>query len=66
MCLKGKVTLIYNSDEKEQLSTGDTVLLPAEIKKVQLIPEGETKLLEIYIDGLPGRGNLDAILDKIF
>jgi mannose-6-phosphate isomerase len=65
MCLKGKITLVHNSDEKEHLSTGDTVLLPAEIKKVQLIPEGEAKLLEIYIDGLPGRGNLDAILDKI-
>jgi len=66
MCLKGKITLVHNSDEKEQLNTGDTVLLPAEIKKVQLIPDGEAKLLEIYIDGLPGRENLDAILDKIF
>jgi len=66
MCLQGKITLVYNTDEKELLITGDTVLLPAEIKKVQLIPDGETKLLEIYIDGLPGRGNLDAILDKIF
>jgi mannose-6-phosphate isomerase len=66
MCLKGKITLGYNTDEKEQLDTGDTVLLPAEIKKVQLLPEGEAKLLEIYIDGLPGSGNLDAILDKIF
>jgi mannose-6-phosphate isomerase len=66
MCLKGKITLIYNSDEKEELNTGETVLLPAEIKKVQLIPEHDAKLLEIYIDGLPGSGNLDTILDKIF
>lgn len=66
MCLKGKITIVYNSDEKEQLVTGDTVLIPAEIKKVQLIPEGESKLLEIYIDGLPGTGNPDSILDKIF
>ncbi len=65
MCLEGKITLVYNSDEKEQLNMGDTVLLPAEIKKVQLIPYTEAKLLEIYIDGLPGKGNLDAILDKI-
>jgi mannose-6-phosphate isomerase len=65
MCLKGKITLVHQSNEKELLTTGDTVLLPAEIKKVQLIPEGEAKILEIYIDGLPGRGNLDAILDKI-
>jgi mannose-6-phosphate isomerase len=66
MCLKGKITLLHNSDEKEVLITGDTVLLPAEIKKVQLIPDGESKLLEIYIDGLPAKGNLDSILDKIF
>ncbi len=66
MCLKGKVTLVHNTDEKEQMVTGDTILLPAEIKKVQLIPEGETNLLEIYIEGLPAKGNLDAILDKIF
>jgi mannose-6-phosphate isomerase len=66
MCLKGKITLMYNSDQTEQLATGETVLLPAEIKKVQLIPEGEANLLEIYIDGMPSTGNLDAILDKIF
>lgn len=66
MCLYGKVTLVHNTDEKEQMNTGDTVLLPAEIKKIQLIPDGEAKLLEIYIDGLPGNGSLDALLDKIF
>jgi mannose-6-phosphate isomerase len=66
MCIKGKINLVCHSGVKEQMSKGDTVLLPAEIKKVQLIPEGETRLLEIYIDGLPGTGNLDAILDKIF
>ncbi len=66
MCIKGKITINYNTNDKEQLNTGDTILLPAEIKKVKLMPEGETKLLEIYIDGLPARGNLDAILDKIF
>jgi mannose-6-phosphate isomerase len=66
MCIKGKITINYNTNDKEQVNSGETVLLPAEIKKVQLIPEGETQLLEIYIDGLPARGNLDAILDKIF
>jgi mannose-6-phosphate isomerase len=66
MCLEGKITLVHNINEKEKLTKGETVLLPAEIKKTELIPEGEAKLLEIYIDGLPGRGNLDTILDKIF
>jgi mannose-6-phosphate isomerase len=66
ICLHGKVTLVHNTDEKELMNTGDTVLLPAEIKKIQLIPEGEARLLEIFIDGLPGSGSLDALLDKIF
>jgi len=47
MCLEGHLHLV-GEDFNVHLETGDTVLVPAEIEEVQLIPEHQSKLLEIY------------------
>jgi len=47
-CTAGKCNLIYN-DEHIDLKTGEVILLPAEVKKIQLQPINECKLLETYI-----------------
>ena len=48
MCLEG--SLIIESDEhKTIVNKGDTVLIPASLDEVNLIPEIETTLLEVYI-----------------
>jgi mannose-6-phosphate isomerase len=48
MCLDGEFTIRYDEND-EKVSKGETVLLPAELKNIGLIPSGNSKLLEVYI-----------------
>ncbi len=48
VCVEGSFTIVYPSGE-EQVKTGDSVLLPAEIKQVELLPDTMCKVLEVYI-----------------
>lgn len=48
MCLKGSL-LIHNKNNKEQVNTGETVLVPASLDSVILEPVGESKILEVFI-----------------
>lgn len=48
MCLEGKYTLVYDTDKTIQVNKGDTILIPACLKNVFLIPEKEARILEIY------------------
>lgn len=49
MCMEGKVFLNYPGGEPELLQKGDTVLIPAAIKEVSMIPHEKTTLLEIFM-----------------
>jgi len=49
MCLDGSFVIEYE-DTKTTVKKGDTVLLPATIDEVELYPESEVTLLEVYID----------------
>ena len=48
MCLEGNMIIEYNN-EKTIVSKGDTVLIPAIINELALIPETSVTLLEVYI-----------------
>ena len=48
MCLEGNMVIEYN-EEKTIVSKGDTVLIPAIIKELALIPDTAVTLLEVYI-----------------
>ncbi len=48
MCISGSATIAYPGG-KEKLKTGETVLLPAELNGVTLIPDGFCSLLETYL-----------------
>jgi len=48
MCLEGSFVLICN-DEKMNVNKGDTILIPACINEIDLIPDNEAVVLEIYI-----------------
>jgi mannose-6-phosphate isomerase len=48
VCVEGALTVVY-SQGKEHIMAGDTVLLPAEIKQVELLPDKPCKVLEVYI-----------------
>ena len=51
MCLEGHFTLVYNVDQTVQVNKGETILVPACLKNLFLIPEKgqEAEILEIYI-----------------
>jgi len=49
MCLDGSVDLRYRKDQTERISRGETVLVPAELKEITLVPHGQSTLLEVYI-----------------
>jgi mannose-6-phosphate isomerase len=48
MCLEGNLEIEFNS-EKTIVNKGDTVLIPACIDELGLIPYQETTLLEVYV-----------------
>lgn len=48
MCLEGSFVLICN-DEKLNVNKGETILIPACINEIDLIPDNEAVLLEVYI-----------------
>ena len=49
MCVEGEFNIEYDSSESLNIKKGETVLIPAEMKKIFLKPVEECKILEIYI-----------------
>ena len=49
MCLEGKIDLYYDQGLSESMFAGETVLIPASLKNLNLVPKGMAKVLEIYI-----------------
>ena len=52
MCMEGIVNIHYPGGEPEVLHKGDTILIPAAIKELSLIPLEKSVLLEIFM--IPG------------
>jgi mannose-6-phosphate isomerase len=48
MCLEGNL-VIECAGEKTNVNKGDTILIPASIDELGLIPDGEVTLLEVYV-----------------
>ena len=48
MCVEGNVTFQYEN-QTEKLKTGETILVPACIKKIKIIADEASELLEVYI-----------------
>ncbi len=49
MCVKGKVTIEYNSNLSISLNLGETVLIPADLKQFSINSLEQSDLLEIFI-----------------
>jgi mannose-6-phosphate isomerase len=49
ICIEGEFKIRWDGEEESVLK-GETVLLPAMIREVVLVPKGEARLLEIYIN----------------
>ncbi len=48
VCVEGSFTIVYPWG-KESVKPGESVLLPAEIKQVELLPDTQCKVLEVYV-----------------
>ena len=46
--IEGEVELTYKN-QKESLKMGETILVPASIKELQISSEKQSELLEVYI-----------------
>lgn len=49
MCLEGKFDINYGPKLSESMAAGETVLIPAAIKNLNLVPQGTARALEVYI-----------------
>lgn len=49
MCLEGTFNLVYEVDQVVKVKKGETILIPACLKNLFLLPEKEAEILEIYI-----------------
>jgi mannose-6-phosphate isomerase len=66
MCLEGSFSLNFYENEAERIQKGETVLLPAEIKNIRLVPESGARLLEIYIESDSPEKRVDDVISKYF
>jgi mannose-6-phosphate isomerase len=49
MCLDGDLDIQYDGEDRTQLVKGDSILIPAAIKDLSLIPNQDSRLLEINL-----------------
>ena len=50
-CTEGEIMINYPGGEPVSLKKGETLLVPAELKEISLIPSQKSSLLEVYIQG---------------
>ncbi len=50
ICLEGEYSISYATKEKLNVKKGETILLPAVLKQITLIPKANTKIIEVYIN----------------
>ena len=49
ICVEGSAEILYNGMEKETVSVGETVLMPACIEEAVFAPHGTCRMLEVYL-----------------
>lgn len=49
MCMEGKVNIHYPGGNAETIQKGDTIMIPAALKELSLIPQQKSTILEIFM-----------------
>jgi mannose-6-phosphate isomerase len=49
MCLDGELKLVEDGENSERLVRGDTILIPATTKDLSILPDRQSRLLEIFL-----------------
>ena len=50
MCVEGKLSILSPENKSVEMKKGETVLIPADIKNIILMPETTSSVLEIYVN----------------
>lgn len=50
ICLEGEYSISYETKEKLNIKKGETILLPAVLRGINLLPKANTKIIEVYIN----------------
>jgi mannose-6-phosphate isomerase len=66
MCVRGSFSIAYGDNQMDAVKTGETILLPAEIKNVRLIPHPSSEVLEVYIPGDASKNRIKSVLETLF
>ncbi|MCK5821673.1 MAG: class I mannose-6-phosphate isomerase [Bacteroidales bacterium] len=53
ICLKGACKIEYNESASIDFRIGETILIPASIKNIRILPSESTELLEVFIKSMP-------------
>lgn len=65
ICLDGKASVNYYGGSSEKLVKGETMLIPAEMSEITIVPDGEVKLLEVYIEDNSQQDKIDSALENL-
>jgi len=49
ICVEGAADIEYNTENREKIKMGETILIPAELRKIRVIPQKQAKMLEVTI-----------------
>ncbi len=49
LCVEGRVNIISAENQKTSIKKGESILIPAELKNIILLPDGEARVLETYV-----------------
>jgi mannose-6-phosphate isomerase len=49
MCVEGAFQVKYQDGKIEKVGNGESIMIPAVLKNIQLIPDGKATLLEVYL-----------------
>lgn len=49
MCVEGEADIKYGDGKVEPISKGETVLIPADLRVIDIEPKGKVKLLEVHL-----------------
>lgn len=50
ICVEGSCSITYDIDKCEEMHAGETLLIPAEIKEMEVLVAERVKFLEVYVE----------------
>jgi mannose-6-phosphate isomerase len=49
-CVEGRYGLIFGEQKSVKIEKGESVLIPAVLSHITMVPDGHTKILETYME----------------